>query len=131
MRALGHFERQAGLADPAGSGQSQQVRVLEAQERGDGRHFAFASDERRKGGGEVVVGGLHRRAVGGRATCRRLKSGMILSSELQGFRQLLHGVPMRPAPLPTLEQADGLGCEPCPFCQLLLGEVGRVAGATE
>jgi hypothetical protein len=131
MRALSHFEEQAGLVDPARAGQGQQARVLEAHKRGDGRHFAFASDKRRKGRGEVAVGGLHRRAVGGGATCRRFKIGMILASELQGFRQLLHGVPVGAAPLPAFEQADGLGCESRPSCQLLLGKVGRVAVASE
>ena len=74
----------------------------------------------------------------GSAATRRMEERRAAVSNLRGpapsaqdFRQLLYGVPVRPPPLPALEQADGLRCEACPCSQGLLGKVGRVAVAPE
>ena len=48
-----------------------------------------------------------------------------------GFGQPLYGVVVRAAPLPALEQADGLGGEARPAGKVLLGKVGRIAVAPE
>ena len=55
----------------------------------------------------------------------------MVSFKPKGFRQLLHGVPVRAEALSTLEEADGLRSEARPFGQIFLGEAGRIAVAPE
>ena len=89
-----------------------------------------APDERRRGRGKDAPVRL-RLAAGGGTTGGRLELGEVSPFEPKGFGQLLHGVPVWAAPLPALEQANGLGGQVRQASQILLGEAGRIALAPE